>query len=252
MNSLDPAARILRFDGARNVRDLGGLPTREGATTRYGVMYRADGLSRLSDDDLARLAALRLRTIIDLRYDEERARAPDRVPAGQAPGFYWRGFHPQGTTELFIALNGGEAGADEVARLMCHNYSIMPFEHVDEFRDVMHHVIAPGTAPHLIHCASGKDRTGLIVAFLLCALGVEREVVFHDYELSNVDWQQVDVIGPQARADAVAAVMAAHPSYLEAAWHAIDQRCGSMDAYLDQWLGFGREQRAKLARLMLD
>ena len=250
MNALNPASRILRFDGARNVRDLGGLPAR-GGVTRHGVLFRADGLSRLTDADLERLAALRLRSIIDLRYDEERERAPDRLPGENAPDFFHCGFHPQGTSELFVALNGGVAGAEEMARIMCRNYSIMPFEHAAQFRDAMHHVIAPERAPHLIHCASGKDRTGLIVAFLLFALGVERDVVFHDYELSNVDWQPVDVIGATARAEAVAAVMAAHPSYLTAALDAIESRCGSMDAYLEQWLGFGTREREALARLMI-
>ena len=153
--------RILRFDGARNVRDLGGLPTRHGATSRFGVGLRADGLSRLSEQDLTRLAALRLRTIIDLSYDEERERAPDRVSADNPPGFYFRGFYPKGTDALFHAVNIRGVGAEEAAALMCANYARMPFEHVAEFRDVMHHIISPDSAPHLVHCTSSKDRTGL-------------------------------------------------------------------------------------------
>ncbi len=243
--------RILRFDGARNVRDLGGLPTLHSATTRFGVVIRADGLSRLSEQDLTRLAELRLRTIIDLRYDEERERAPDRVPVDNPPGFYFRGFYPKGTDALFHAINIRGVGAEEAAALMRANYARMPFEHVAEFRDVMHHIISPGSAPHLVHCTSGKDRTGLLVAFLLLALDVPREVVFDDYLLSNGDWQPIDMFGPKASREAIATVMAAPPEFLQSALDAIDERCGSFENYLGQWLGFEKQERDALAELML-
>jgi len=243
--------RILRFDGARNVRDLGGLPTRHGGTTRYGVLFRADGLSRLSDADLGRLDELRLRTVIDLRHDEERERAPDRLPSGNPPRVFSRGFYPKGTDALFHAVNIRGVGADEAAALMCANYAVMPFEHAAEFSDVMHHIISAGSAPHLFHCASGKDRTGLLAAFVLLALEVSREAVFEDYLLSNGDWQPIDLFGGKASREAIAAVMAAPSSYLESALDAIDARYGSFEEYLSQSLGFGKAERAALASLML-
>jgi protein-tyrosine phosphatase len=249
--NIDHQQRILRLDGARNVRDLGGLPTTGGGMTRFGVVIRADGLSRLSDEDRTRLGALNLRTIIDLRYDEERERAPDRLPSGEPPGFYFRGFFPKGSDAIFHALNVRGAGAEEAAALMCANYARMPFDNTAEFRDVLHHIITPGAAPHLVHCTSGKDRTGLVVAFLLLALDVPREVIFDDYELSNGDWQPIDMFGEKATREAIDAIMAAPAQYLTAAFDAIEQRCGSVDDYLGQWLGFGRRERQALANLML-
>ena len=244
--------RIVRLDGAKNVRDLGGLTTVTGETTRFGVIYRADGLSRLTDDDLTRLAQMRLRTVIDLRYDEERRRAPDRVPAEQAPAFYHCGFLPQGTLDVFEGVNRQGCGADAAFDLMVRNYQRIPFDHAAEFGALMRHVVAPDTAPHLIHCTSGKDRTGLAVAFILLSLGVTLDEVVADYELSNGDWQAVDVFGPRAKAEAIAVVMAAKRAYLIAALDAIDERCGSFEAYLDDCLQFGPEPRAALRRLLLN
>ena len=244
------SARILRFDGARNVRDLGGIPLPDGGQTRFGVMYRADGLSRLSDADLTRLSALGIRTVVDLRYDEERARAPDRLPAENPPAVYERGFLPRGSVEMFAGLNEQGADAAEAFRLMQHNYRRIPHEHREEFRDLMHFLVKADTAPHLIHCTSGKDRTGLLAAFVLRALGAAVDDVVADYELSTVEHQPVDAFGPRADPQAVATVMAAHAEYILAALAAIDSRYGSFDAYLRDALGFGTAERDTLSALL--
>lgn len=234
------------------MRDLGGLRTASGARTRRGVIYRADGLSRLSDADLERLAALNVRTIIDLRYDDERARAPDRLPPQAAPEVYVRGFMPRGSVEMFEGVNERGADADAAFTLMRDNYARIVLEHTAEFRDVLHHVVSPGRAPHLIHCTSGKDRTGIAVALILLAVGVSAEDVLDDYALSNVEWQPVDAFGPNARADAIEVVMAARPEYLEAALSSMAHEFGSVDAYLARALAFGDAEREALAALLLE
>jgi protein-tyrosine phosphatase len=243
--------RILYFEGAKNVRDLGGLPTARGKTTRYRAIYRGDGLSRLTEADLERLNALKLNTIIDLRYDEERERAPDRLPTLKRPTLFHRGFLPEGTFELFDSVNNQGAGADQVFELMRLNYSRMPFGHVGEFRDVMHYLIEPERAPHFIHCTSGKDRTGIIVAFILRAVGVGVDHVVADYEMSNVDHQAVDMFGPNAHLDAIAVIMAARAEYLLAAFEAIDAHSGNFEHYLRNELKFGKPEQTALAALLL-
>lgn len=244
--------RNLRFEGAKNVRDLGGLPTADGRRTRHGVIFRADGLSRLTAADVERLAGLGLRTIIDLRYDAERAKAPDRVPAGRPPAFFHRGFMPQGSIEMFRGVNERRCDAGEAFELMRTNYGRIPFEHTAELGDALHHLLEPERAPHLIHCTSGKDRTGILVAFVLRALDVPVAQVVADYELSNIEHQPVDAFAPDARPEAVAVVMAARAEYLLATLDAIDARCGSFTAYAEDYLRFGAGERARLAALMLE
>ncbi|MCB1748444.1 MAG: tyrosine-protein phosphatase [Gammaproteobacteria bacterium] len=250
--SIAPASRAILFEGARNVRDLGGLPAAGDRTTRRGVIIRADGLSRLSAPDLERLDALDVRTIIDLRYDEERQRAPDRLPPGRSPRFLHRGLHPRGSVELFTQVNRGTADAARAHALMCDNYARIPFEHADAFGDILAELLRDDGAAFLVHCTSGKDRTGIAVALILGALGVPREVIVEDFELSNCEHQPVDVFTERARPDAVAVVMSAHGDFVRATLDAIDRRCGGLETYLDEWLGFGPDQRAALARCMLD
>jgi protein-tyrosine phosphatase len=249
--SADQFDRIIAFEGAKNVRDLGGLETPSGARVRPGVVFRGDGLSRLTAADLAQLIQLGVRTIIDLRYEEERARAPDRLPPELAPRCLQRGFFPQGSRELFTAIN--EHGADAAAafELMSSNYSRMPFEHARELGAVLHDLLDPSGAPHFIHCTSGKDRTGVAIALILRALGVDVDTAVADYALSNCEHQAVDVFGPAARPDAIAMVMSAHPGYLRAALDAIDREYGHIDDYLSGALAFGAAERAALRQRML-
>src|SRR5439155_19897075 len=77
--------RTLGLNGAPNARDLGGLPVADGRTIRPGLVFRAQALGRLSDDDVAVLASLGLTDLLDLRHGSEIESAPpDRLPAGPA------------------------------------------------------------------------------------------------------------------------------------------------------------------------
>lgn len=243
--------RILRFEGAKNVRDLGGLPTLHGSTTRFGVVFRGDGLWRLTAADLDHLDTLGLRTVIDLRDDSERVSAPDRMPAANPPRLIHCGFMPSRSKNLLEALNIKRVGGAEAARLMCEIYAHVPFEHSAAFGNVLRHLIVPGSAPHLIHCTGGKDRTGLMVSFILYAIGVPKDAIIADYELSNGGTPPTDVFLPGVSKDAIAAAKAASAEYLLAAFNAIDARCGSLDSYLENVLGFDRHARAALSELLV-
>ncbi|MFT5415933.1 MAG: protein-tyrosine phosphatase [Gammaproteobacteria bacterium] len=243
--------RTVRFDGAVNVRDLGGIPVADGATTRFGVIYRGDGLVGLSDQDLERFSALGIRSIVDLRSEDERAKAPDRLPVHEPPEVYARGFLPQGSIEMFHGVN--ELGADGAAayELMRSNYARIPFEHTAEFSDVLHYLLESDRQPHFIHCSFGKDRTGLVAAFVLLALGVSVEEVVVDFEMTKVDMGILKVFYPRAKPEAIEAIMAAPAGYLLASLNAIDERYGEFNSYLDLGLKFGPKERQRLAGLML-
>src|SRR5271156_904116 len=78
MSNLD-LPRALSLQGASNVRDLGGWPTTDGRRVRFGLVFRSASLSGLTDEDVAALTEIGLRTVCDLRGEQEQQSAPSRM-----------------------------------------------------------------------------------------------------------------------------------------------------------------------------
>ena len=158
--------RHLHWDGCANVRDLGGLRTSDGGEIRRGAIVRADALDRLSADGWAALEAHGVRTVIDLRNDDELA--TDLAP------------RPAAITTLHLPLDGVE---DTEFWKQWHERPefgtpiyYRPFlDHFPDRTAAVFTAIAraePGGVA--IHCGIGRDRTGLIAIMLLALAGVER------------------------------------------------------------------------------
>jgi protein tyrosine/serine phosphatase len=173
----NPAGRHLRWEGCFNARDLGGIPVAGGGETRWGAVVRADCIDGLSAAGWSALEAHGVRTVIDLRNDDERAldasRRPDGIATLHLPldaiedsGFWDDWMHgPQFATPLYFDA------------------------HLELFPERSARVLAavaraePGGV--LIHCVSGRDRTGQISMLLLALAGVAPEDVAADYMLSS-------------------------------------------------------------------
>ena len=244
--------RIIALEGAANCRDLGGLVTLAGEKTKFGVLYRSDALSRLTNLDLHTLSERGIRSVIDLRDAGERERAPSRYPTDSSCQTIQCGFTPKTAVSLFDAVNRGETTPDEASAVMQANYAGMPFAYATELSKVFHHLITDETSPHLIHCMSGKDRTGVVIALLLLAVGVSVREVTADYELSNVKHQPVDVFTDGARLDTIATLMAANPLYISSTISAIETKCGSIHQYFSDNLRFGESKIQRLKSLLLE
>ena len=183
MQRLQP--RDLVWDGCLNVRELGGLPTRDGGETRFGAVVRADSVRQLSAAGWQALVGHRIHTVIDLRGDHERAEDPPaevpvevvHVPFLEADEAQWE--------RIGRELDAAVAAAPDVATATRDVYLIF----LERFRsNVAAAVRAVASAPEggiVIHCAGGKDRTGLLSAFLLHLAGDESEEIAADYALSE-------------------------------------------------------------------
>lgn len=174
----------LELEGACNVRDVGGLPTVDGRTTRPGVLLRGDNLQDLTPVDVALLLGTGLGTVLDLRTSSEiEILGPGPLQATPVPHLHQDliplGFEARDLVERTIPADGVGAHA------MDHHY-------LDYLRDAPQGVAAalrtiadPRSGTVLVHCAAGKDRTGVVVALALSLVGVRRDEVVADYQLTD-------------------------------------------------------------------
>ena len=245
-----PKTRIIKMEGAMNFRDLGGIQLKGNSLTRNGVLFRSDGLSRLTVRDLKKLESLNIKSILDLRHSEEIAKAPDRLPENVTVQSIKCGFYAKGTMQLFQAVNSGKADVRESKSLMRQVYAKMPIEHIEEIQKIIRYILQSEKTPCLIHCMSGKDRTGLIIAIILKAIGAPMPAIISDYEMSNGEYQTVDVFDEGAQQESIKAVMAADPSYLLASFSAIEKVYGSFDNYITEALILTDSELNQLSHLL--
>ena len=174
----EPDRRLI-LEAVHNFRDLGGYPTADGRVTRWRTVYRADGLQRCSPADVEALRALDLHTVIDLRTDrelEERGRFPvDLYPVT---------FHHLPVIDVTWDVES-VGDHDRAADFLFHQYRSLLAYGEPLFAKAFHLLGLPGALPAVFHCAAGKDRTGILAALILAAMGVPHELVSEDYGLSR-------------------------------------------------------------------
>jgi protein-tyrosine phosphatase len=170
--------RHIDFANIYNFRDVGGYATRDGRTVRWQRLYRADALGRLAGDDVTTFRGLRVRTVIDLRgpFEVERnGRVPDHE------GLSYR--------NLPVERRRWDVGAYDaalgVARYLADRYLEVSEDGVDNLRTAVETVSRADNAPVVVHCAAGKDRTGLVTALILALVGVAEDDIVADYALTG-------------------------------------------------------------------
>lgn len=251
-NTTNPAGdRNIAFEGTRNFRDLGGIAAGAGVT-RFGIIFRSDRLSNLTTADGDALRALGITTIIDMRSHDERDRAPNRLPSDLPVRQITRAFLPRHTHQMFEAINSGDFGPTQAYAMMLRQYEALALDHTADYQRILDDLLAPEAIPAIFHCTSGKDRTGMIAAIILLALGASVEAVIDDYTLTQDRIDKVDFFNDTADPAAIDIVMAAKADYLEAAVAAMQRRYGSTERYLTEGIGLTPERRRRLTELLVD
>ncbi|HUK96823.1 MAG TPA: tyrosine-protein phosphatase [Gaiellaceae bacterium] len=172
----------LDWEGCVNVRDLGGLPTADGRTTAHGSVIRSDNLGDLTKRGWRSLAEHGVVRIVDLRWPAERegeSPPPVEVEIVSIP-LLGESLDDDYLVELNASLDASPDVADHYA------WSYVDF--LERFRDrfgLALGAVAEVEGTVVVHCAGGKDRTGLISALLLRLAGVDRTVVAADYAVSE-------------------------------------------------------------------
>ena len=187
--------REIDLEGCLNFRDLGGYPTREGRKRAWRRVYRSDGLHHLTAGDVARLRdELRVSDLIDLRSSAE-LQLDGRGPLEREP----MAFHH---LPLFDGERPSTFGPEEQRRIDAMKLSDRYWGLAEMAKQAIAgvvRVIAESEGGAVYHCAAGKDRTGVISAIVLSAVGVADELIVADYALSQ---QNLDAIIERLNASA--------------------------------------------------
>ena len=177
----------IQLEGAHNARDVGGLPAEGGGATRHGVLLRSDALDALTAADVERLVTdIGLAHVIDLRSRAERAER-GRGLLGHTSVRH-SDLDVVDETELVRRQNtrtASFAAGKDPTLIIADGYVELLELGAAAFVAALEGIVAPGGVPALVHCAIGKDRTGVLVALLLDAAGVERDAIVADYALSH-------------------------------------------------------------------
>ena len=253
--------RVLRWDGCYNVRDLGGLTTRDGRTVRRAALVRADLLCRLTETSRSAPIEHGIRTIVDVRFADEVARDWHQYP--------FRGWDSadapfEGLRYVNVPFNGGRPalGQRELALLdAALSRSELNRLDLDLNQPAITAIVGavadaqPGGV--LIHCHGGKDRTGISVAFILSLLGVPDELIADDYALTHVtfqpvldEWLATQSEDPAERARLARLHIPSREAMLETLGH-LATRYGSAHAYLREG-GLSEDQVGRLRARLLD
>lgn len=166
--------RHIPLEGAVNFRDLGGYPAAGGRRIRWRTLFRADGLSRLTATDRSVIRGLGIATVVDLRTTSEVERG--RFPVEEIPvGFHHLPLLDEVPDPQDFEIAPGMLGAQylEIAR-----------DAATQIAQILSIVAERASHPVIVHCAAGKDRTGVLVAVLMALLGVDDGVIVDDYMLS--------------------------------------------------------------------
>lgn len=260
----------VELKGAKNFRDFGGYATNSGAVVKSGVLFRADGLSALTDEDLVLLEPLGIRTIYDLRRGQELERSPTRWLPGDAPTFYHLPlFQDNSTVGTGSVLSRAQANNSVEAsrQIMLDVYKNMvldPFA-VSQIQRFFHLLFEYQHSPMLVHCSGGKDRTGVLCALTLTLLDVDYEYVLEDYMHSlKLYSERID----QARqssgqvydssrsgelsAEALRPVYVVDPDYLNVVFDLIKKDYNGIDSFFTKQLALSQADIERFRETMAD
>jgi protein-tyrosine phosphatase len=244
-----------------NLRDIGGYETRDGGRVRHGMLYRSSAPVGLTAAEVAELESMDLRSVFDLRSRPERRLAPDVLPdetdhsgidvlAGTSsltPVDQERLMaDPRTAGQILAGKSGSEVSEQRFLDLVRLQSARRGFGRIfASLADETHR-------PALIHCSTGKDRTGWAIAAFLSLLDVPREQVTADYLLSA---ELLEPITQGARRAFIAqggdgplfdSLAGVRRESLDAAFDEIDRRYGSVDGYFERGLGLDASTRQVL------
>ncbi len=251
--------RVHAFDGLTNFRDFGGYAAGDRRIVT-GRFFRSANHALASDADLARLAAMDIAAIVDLRRPVERERSPSRRWDGFAASVIENNDADEGSESWDSFMAGWDMQAESYRKFLLRYYEEAPhLPRIISLFTQYFDVLATAEGAVIVHCAAGKDRTGLAVALTHHIAGVHRDDIIADYLLTNnsgrfeqhgAAWREM-ILQQHGRAptmEVMRSIMGVEPVFLERSFDVMTERNGGIDAYLRDELGVDSAKRALVER----
>ena len=207
--------KIFDLSVQKNIRDIGGLKTKDGHQIKYGKLYRGGALLKINEDDAKIIDGFHLTDIIDFRNEDEFADMPDYCPKGakmhnipvlkKDPDSAKKRETKGQDGNLLWFIGDHTSGFEHLKQV--YGEFVTTEEGVHAFKEFFK-ILLNNDVVTYFHCSQGKDRTGFAAYLLEIALGVSHEDALDDYLLSNV--------AMEIRAEALLRKVEYKPFYSEA------------------------------------
>jgi protein-tyrosine phosphatase len=267
--------RQIKLEGAHNFRDLGGYEGANGKKVKWGMLYRSDHLSELSEKDVEYLETLKIRSIVDFRSATEVSKQKDKSIANTKYynldpntymaeiAAYYMEMEKEKEKEELVKVSELLDNPCDVEDLMINlNIHFVKNDIANgKFKELIEIMKNIDNVPIVQHCRGGKDRTGFSSAIMLFILGVSAEVVVEDYLLTNEYRKErnkkrmkhyFDNNSSPERMKFYRSLIAAKKEYLIGAINVMISEYGSIDGYISNRLAINQEDIDSLRDLYLN
>lgn len=246
--------RSVATDSIQNLRDIGGYPAgQDDKITRWGKVFRSGELEALSYRDTMRLVNLGIKTVLDLRSEDEVAIAPRRYVSANTISIPIRIRNRDIVTQR---IEQGRMRKGDALLYMQDTYLRYVNEDNEQFAKALKVFLNKNNYPILVNCSMGKDRVGFLTAMLLSALGVPEETVRKDY-MSSSEYFDINHLATIASGlstesqEAITVLVSTNESFLDIAFQQIKKEYGSTDKFLQKGLHLTEKERDTLKDIML-
>ncbi|MBO1305686.1 tyrosine-protein phosphatase [Enterococcus sp. 669A] len=270
--------RVVQLEEAINVRDMGGYETADGRLTKWGLLFRGDQLSKLTEADVKLLERMGLKTIVDYRSEHERTLNPNReigtvkvnVHADPQSSFSEAAANAidlhEENAKLVRQLEEGKVEAKYIngrGENVIEDYRELVTSEAAQkaYSKFLLACAETDNAPLIHHCRGGKDRTGLGSMFLLLLLGVKEEEIIQDYILTGIIREERnhykyllyrELTDNEDYLAYLMAMIETRREFIKASIDRIYELYATVDDYFVQHLGLSRDQIEEMKTFYLE